>query len=46
MEILIVFSFMAIGYGLWARRRTVQIARENKRFIESGEETYFEQRRS
>lgn len=46
MIYLIVFSLVSVVYGVWSMLRPVKIARANKEFIDSGEETYFEQRRS
>ena len=42
----LLFGLLSIGYGIWAMRRPKKIAEQNREFIESGKETYFEQRRS
>ncbi len=46
MEYVIVFSLWSLGYGIYAFRRSGDVAERNREFIESGKETYFEQRRS
>ncbi|MBA3942328.1 MAG: hypothetical protein C0520_14070 [Sphingopyxis sp.] len=46
MFYVLIFSLFSIGYGLWAMRHPNEIAEQNREFIESGKEVYFEQRRS
>ncbi|ATP17058.1 MULTISPECIES: hypothetical protein [Sphingobium] len=46
MAFLVAISLFSIGYGVYAMICSGRIAEQNAAFIASGEETYFEQRRS
>jgi hypothetical protein len=44
--IVVPMMTLNIGYAIYAWRKPDKVARRNCEFIESGEEAYFEQRRS
>ena len=46
MEYAIVFGLISLGYGAFAMSNAPKIAESNRDFIDSGRESYFEQRRA